>query len=367
LRTENIQCLNQVKHKTGEVQKIRMSFLAGSLLLTITACSAVSQGVLNQEWSENYALEAQCASKEMIDGKMDTSAPISYGNDVMVVLPEKKNIDRILIYNKDLKYFKVLAEEKGKWKPIKIFKGNREKMVEITTHLLSDKIMIQIWGKAKPGEIQEIELYGLSQEFSEQITKASDQENRDGRAKTNCIGTQFPVFTSSLLGETKLLSPPTGLSGRNWRGEKGVEFKLYALNLFGASVDATALAVCPAVLTRYTKKSDIFYPYTSVGGIGGFVENGYGYDLKPIRRWIYGIEATTGVAVQIGSVEVSLDLVRFFWINFSGGGVGRRNESIAGFFPLDRGAGSESIGGSFPEGIGGFIPVGAMLNIHIFF
>lgn len=289
------------------------------VIVVIESIEPEAKATTLQEWSENYALNAQCASKEMVDGRMDTSAPISYGNDVLVVLPEKKGIDRILIYNKDLKYFKVLAEEKGKWRPIQVFRGNRDKMVEIKTNLLSDKIMVQIWGKAKPGEIQEIELYEVFK-HEENIPKDETEKEK----VVSGVGTQLSLLS---------FSTPSGLSLRNWKGNKGLDLKIHIFGLLNESgglskaQNVSGLALRPALLTRYIKRTKVFYPYIAAGGIFGFYEGSEYYpEYHETKEPIFGTEVALGLAINIEPVEISFDLIRWGWI-------ASKEEEFSGFFP----------------------------------
>ncbi len=100
------------------------------ILSMITGCSTIFTA---QEWSENYALMdgAQSTSPEMIDGNLETigQASLTSGhrvytlndraefvrNDSIVVvsLPAKKNIYRIILHTVNLKDF-VVYIDKGK-------------------------------------------------------------------------------------------------------------------------------------------------------------------------------------------------------------------------------------------------------------
>lgn len=147
-----------------------------------------------QEWSENYALEdgVRCTAPEMVDGDINTTGKAVfpegvYGRtvygafpsaEVDIILPEKKSIRKIVIRSEELEDFSVLESSygmEGEWKLIKELNNNKEKVVEIRTSVVTDKIKIRARGKTKfesggrftrtysftEPEIQEIELYGF--------------------------------------------------------------------------------------------------------------------------------------------------------------------------------------------------------------
>lgn len=172
------------------------------LLLLIIAISSCGNLITEQRWSENYAKSdgVQSTSPEMIDGDMNTVGKISfpegvYGKPVsgafpnaeaIITLPEKKTINRIVIYSDNLPDFKVMASTgtvggKDDWKLIKEFTNNKLKEIVIRTSVQTDKILIRARGiaplastestrvmggvvtsrKVMEPEIREIELYGL--------------------------------------------------------------------------------------------------------------------------------------------------------------------------------------------------------------
>lgn len=174
------------------------------LVLTIISCGSPLGKTLfkEQEWSENYALEdgVRCTAPEAIDGDLNTAGKALfpegvYGKpiigafpnaELIITLPNKKTISKIVIHSDDLSDFRVMASAGGKegqenWKLIKEFSNNSQKEIVIRTSVNTDKILIRARGKAPiqttesvrvlggvitsrkvtEPEIKEIELYGF--------------------------------------------------------------------------------------------------------------------------------------------------------------------------------------------------------------
>ena len=157
------------------------------LLFVISGCSTLNTLFAPQQLSENYALMpgAECDAPEAVDGDMNT---VSNSTRIVISLPEKKSIRRIVIYNTNISNF-ILYEYQGKagdWKIIKGVKGNTESKIVVDTQVVTDKIRLFVSDTSGarfvgPGvkrdkngflqkvdaqldvkpEIQEIELYGL--------------------------------------------------------------------------------------------------------------------------------------------------------------------------------------------------------------
>jgi len=163
----------------------KITFL--TLLFIISGCSTFNTIFAPQQLSENYALMpgVECDAPEAVDGDMNT---ISNNTRIVISLPEKKSIRRIVIHNTNISNF-ILYEFQGKegdWKIIKSFKGNTQAEIVVNTQVITDKIRLFVSDTsgarfvgpgverdkngfnrkidaqldAKP-EIQEIELYGL--------------------------------------------------------------------------------------------------------------------------------------------------------------------------------------------------------------
>lgn len=199
-------------------QQISKSLLLITIFSMITGCSTIFTA---QEWSENYALldGVQSTSPEMIDGNLETigEAPLTsedmlyslndnaefVRNDsiVIVTLPEKKRIYRIILHSENLRHF-VIYIDKGRvssdedWQRVTEMEDVRTSLIDLKlkTPYLTDKMKIRIIKtnpqvrKSKsfslstmsgsgrldrsiltnrnlpshaPGRIREIEIYGL--------------------------------------------------------------------------------------------------------------------------------------------------------------------------------------------------------------
>jgi hypothetical protein len=180
-------------------------FISGFILLLIlimNSCGPLSSGIFKeQEWSKNYVLEdgVKSTSPEMIDGNMDTVGKMLFPDDfyrggtiralpnaeVVITLPEKKSISKIVIYSDNLPELKVYANDmtsvNDNWKLIKEVTNNKLKEIEIRMSVQTNKILVRAKGitpiestetsrvlggvvvsrKVFEPEIKEIELYGF--------------------------------------------------------------------------------------------------------------------------------------------------------------------------------------------------------------
>ena len=179
----------------------------------IIGCSTIFSA---QEWSDNYALMdgVQSTSPQMIDGNLETIGEAAFTSDntiyalndkgnsvrndsiVVVSLPEKKKIYRIILHSDNLKHF-VVYVDKGKrtksedWHRIIEMRDVISKKIDLKlkmpyyTHQIKIRILkthpqVQKYGIATigsgrldrtiftnrrsihlPGRIQEIEIYGF--------------------------------------------------------------------------------------------------------------------------------------------------------------------------------------------------------------
>ena len=154
------------------------------LTIFLSGCSAL---FVPQELSENYATMTgvECDAYEAVDGDLNT---ISDSTRIVISLPEKKSIRKIVIHNLNISNFIIyeyLGNE-GQWRVIKSAKGNTQPRIEINTQVTTDKIRLFVSDTSgvsfvRPGierdkdgfthrvdaqvdarpQIQEIELYGL--------------------------------------------------------------------------------------------------------------------------------------------------------------------------------------------------------------
>ena len=137
------------------------------LLLTLAGCSMLMPET-SHFWSENYALDkngGQCTIPEMNDGDKETSGRLgvhavgkrvdAVGSagvydtelkiqpEVVVRFQQRRPIDRIVIYAKNLDHFDVYwRDEQKQWHPLKSVRDNRKTRIVINAHAVTDAIRI---------------------------------------------------------------------------------------------------------------------------------------------------------------------------------------------------------------------------------
>ncbi|MDE0313310.1 MAG: hypothetical protein OXM61_00280 [Candidatus Poribacteria bacterium] len=179
----------------------------------ITGCSTIFSA---QEWSDNYALMdgAQSTSPQMIDGNLETVGDAALTSDntgfalldkgefarndsiVVVSLPEKKKIYRIILHSENLRHFVVYVDKgkgtkDGNWQRIIEMRDVKSNIIDLKlkmpfyTHQIKIRILktnpiVQKYGMSTrgsgrldrtvfsnripiklPGRIREIEIYGF--------------------------------------------------------------------------------------------------------------------------------------------------------------------------------------------------------------
>ena len=121
-----------------------------SFVVIMTGCAAL---LSPQEWSDNYALldGAQATSTEMIDGDMNTvgvtSSPKradsgtgrSPSPEIIVSLPEKKIVRKIVIHSDNIKNFVLYADKGGS-----VISGTDWQMIKTVQRVKSNPIVIPI-------------------------------------------------------------------------------------------------------------------------------------------------------------------------------------------------------------------------------
>jgi hypothetical protein len=190
----------------------------------LTGCSALFS---EQEWSENYALleGVQSTSPQMIDGKLNTLGETTFpasmegfrganaASQVVITLPEKKVIRRIVIHSDNLSAFDIYADKgsiavEADWQLIKDVKSVKTSPIQISLLIPfpTDRIRLRVLGtkddallnrqrRARSGgfrgwdanrraaaKVREIELYGYKtaeQVESEQVTDKREKELDD--------------------------------------------------------------------------------------------------------------------------------------------------------------------------------------------
>ena len=190
--------------------------------ILIAGCSAIFS---EQEWSENYALleGTQATSPQMIDGSQTTVGETTFPagsemfvgssppSEVVITLPEKKIIRRIVIHANNLKTFDVYADKGGiladsdwqmiadvksvKTNPIKIsvmvpFPTDRIRLRVLSTEddaMLRRRNSARYAGRVRvlgenqraPGKIREIELYGYKTAAQVEAEEASESREKE--------------------------------------------------------------------------------------------------------------------------------------------------------------------------------------------
>lgn len=144
-----------------------------SILVVMCLLAGCSVLFAPQQLSENYALAARVESNapEVIDGDIST---ISSETRIIISLPEKKSIRKIVIYNPNISNF-ILYEStggEGEWKIIKSIKGNTLSKVVIDTQVTTDRIRMFVTDTrgsriADPGTLRDFD--GNINEFSRQV------------------------------------------------------------------------------------------------------------------------------------------------------------------------------------------------------
>ena len=189
---------------------------------TLIGCSALFS---EQEWSENYALMegVQASSPQMIDGKLNTVGETTFpastegfmganaASQVIVTLPEKKVIRRIVIHSDNLSSFDIYADKgsiavDADWQLIKDVKSVKQSPIQISLLIPfpTDRIRLRVLGtkddallnrqqRARSGgfrgwntgnrraaaKIREIELYGYKTAKQVEAEEATDKREKE--------------------------------------------------------------------------------------------------------------------------------------------------------------------------------------------
>ena len=188
---------------------------------TLIGCSALFS---EQEWSENYALMegVQASSPQMIDGKLNTVGETTFpastegfmganaASQVIVTLPEKKIIRRIVIHSDNLSSFDIYADKgsiavDADWQLIKDVKSVKQSPIQISLLIPfpTNRIRLRVLGtkddallnrqrRARSGgfrgwdanrraaaKIREIELYGYKTAGQVEAEEATDKREKE--------------------------------------------------------------------------------------------------------------------------------------------------------------------------------------------
>lgn len=177
-----------------------------------------------QEWSENYALMegVQATSPQMIDGKLNTIGETTFpagsqgfiganpASQVIVTLPEKKIIRRIIVHSDNLSEFDIYADKgsiavDADWQLIKDVRSVKENPIKISLLIPfpTDRIRLRVLGtkddallsrqerarsggrgwnigsRRAVGKIREIELYGYKTAEQVEEEQATDKREKE--------------------------------------------------------------------------------------------------------------------------------------------------------------------------------------------
>ena len=190
-------------------------------VVTLSGCAALFS---EQEWSENYALMegTRSTSPQMIDGKLNTIGETTFpagsqgfigsnpASQVVITLPEKKTIRRIVVHSNNLTEFDIFADKgsiavESDWQLIKDVKSVKSSPVKISLLIPfpTDRIRLRVLGtkddallsrqerarsggrgwnigsRRAVGKIREIELYGYKTSEQMAVEEATDKREKE--------------------------------------------------------------------------------------------------------------------------------------------------------------------------------------------
>lgn len=188
---------------------------------TLTGCSALFS---EQEWSDNYALMegVQSTSPQMIDGKLNTVGETTFpastegfmganaASQVVITLPEKKVVRRIVIHSDNLSAFDIYADKgsiavEADWQLIKDVKSVKTSpfKVSLLIPFPTNRIRLRVLGtrddallnrqqrarsagrgwntgnRRAAAKIREIELYGYKTAEQVEAEDATDKREKE--------------------------------------------------------------------------------------------------------------------------------------------------------------------------------------------
>ena len=187
------------------------------LSVLVTGCSTLFS---EQEWSGNYVLAegVQASSPQAIDGKLNTIgeatfpaevAGMSPASEVVITLPEKKLIRRIVVHSDNLLAFDIHADRgslssERDWYQIAEVRSVKQRPIELSvlTPFPTDRIRLRVletkddalearaFGARMPGwqrlsnrraagKIREIELYGYKTSEEGSVEEAIDKREKE--------------------------------------------------------------------------------------------------------------------------------------------------------------------------------------------
>jgi hypothetical protein len=202
------------------IKSIRLfSLICFSVIMV--GCSAL---LSQQEWSDNYSLleGTSATSPQMIDGNLNTIGETTFptgtdtafgsnpASEVIITLPEKKVIRRIVIHSDTLRTFDIFADQGGiivdqDWKLIKEVKSVKSSLIEIPVlvPIPTNRIRLRVLStsddaglkrsqRARSGgrnqfgqnrraqaKIKEIELYGYKTVEQTKVSKTTESREKE--------------------------------------------------------------------------------------------------------------------------------------------------------------------------------------------
>ncbi len=190
-------------------------------IVVFNGCAALFS---EQEWSENYSLleGTQATSPQMIDGKLNTIGETTFpagsqgfvgtnpASQVVITLPEKKIIRRIVVHSDNLTEFDIFADKgsiavDADWQLIKDVKSVKSNPIKISLLIPfpTDRIRLRVLGtkddallsrqerarsggrgwnvgnRRAVGKIREIELYGYKTSEQVAVEEATDRREKE--------------------------------------------------------------------------------------------------------------------------------------------------------------------------------------------
>ena len=196
-------------------------FALFAFIVILSGCAALFS---EQEWSENYSLleGTQATSPQMIDGKLNTIGETTFpagsqgfvganpASQVVITLPEKKVIRRIVVHSDNLTEFDIFADKgsiavDADWQLIKDVKSVKSNPIKISLLIPfpTDRIRLRVLGtkddallsrqerarsagrgwnvgsRRAVGKIREIELYGYKTSEQVAVEEATDRREKE--------------------------------------------------------------------------------------------------------------------------------------------------------------------------------------------
>jgi hypothetical protein len=114
------------------------------LPVTLFGCSVARVLFQEQEWSDNYVRYpgAECSNPGLADG--DTVSPVETSRQVIITLPKRFSINKIILKNKNIKDFRIYTSlGPDEWKEIGSVKNDRNESYELKVFTVTDRLMFR--------------------------------------------------------------------------------------------------------------------------------------------------------------------------------------------------------------------------------